>query len=174
MNYDYRDRHMEQPQLFCIIPASQGLSWVTVNLTGRTMDEVVLHPQGGLEILGDIKFTPIKRVGYSNLPGIRWDNTRPHTREWYEYGFAENWVNSGEHLSTGRPIGSICSCGYQDCDVLGLKTTPSRALTLESVEWKDLAAARLARFQKHETNRARSREYQRERKKRLRREEGGA
>jgi len=174
MHYDYRDRHMGQPQLFCIIPASQGLSWVTVNLTGRTVDEIALRPQSGLEILGATKFTPIERVGYSNIPS-RMDNTRPQTLPWYEDGFAENWVNRSHHSPTGRPNGSRCSCEYVDCNVLGVETRPIWARTLESASaWKDLAAARLARFQKREANRVRSREYQRERKKRLRLEEGGA
>lgn len=170
MNDNYRDRHMGQPQLFCIIPAPQGLSWVTVNLTGRTMDEIVLHPQGGLEVLGDTKFTPIEQVGYSNTHS-RMDNTRPHTLQWYEDGFAENWVNMSHHSAIGRPNGARCRCEYLDCDILGVETKPIWDRTRESASaWKELAAARLAGFQKREANRVRSREYQRERSKRLRTE----
>ena len=150
--HQYRKNEREgQPQLFCIIPAPEGLSWVTVNLRDDTS-----HP------LGDITFDPISQVGYSNMDAF-WDRTVPHTREWYP--FSMGWVSDSHHSPTGRPKGSTCSCGYRDCWVLGFNQKPSHARKYE--DWTDLAAARLAGFQKREAKRAQTREYQRARKERL-------
>jgi hypothetical protein len=158
-----RDRHEGQPQLFCIIPAPEGLSWVTVNL------------RDGSRPVGEIGLSPISQVGYSNTDEF-WDKTVPHTQEWYPFSQVSTtylqelrmeWVSVSHHSPTGKPKGSTCKCEYRDCRILGLGS----ASNIQKEDWLAFGEARLARFQKHEASRIYAREYQRKRKERLALEE---
>ena len=171
----YRDLEREQPMLFTILPMPEkGLAWITVNLC---------EERGPL---GKIGFREIQYFGLSNND-LSPENV-PRTFAWFlkpshSLLYAQ-WENMFAHMPEGRPRGSKCSCGDEDCDVIQLgrmelgmddydgisaedwamMTEIGKADYTQSVqEMTDMAEARVARFlsrtAKRETSKARAKEY---------------